>query len=118
MALRDEPEVLAARRAFPKSQELLGGPSLSVWPTPVQVGWHDTEVEEEAGATAVVGVSAELDDLIGEVVRVSHKGREVFVYVLGARPVPVSLSLSRRAFFPSLGLLALESLQCRVEVVE
>lgn len=118
MAVRDEPEVMAARRAWAKSQELLAGVPLRTVSGALDVGWHDSAVEEEQGATAVVAVSAELDDLIGEVLRVSCGGRAIFVYVLGSRAVPTPLSVARHAFFPTLGLLTHESLSCRVEVVE
>jgi hypothetical protein len=118
MAVRDEPEMLNGRRAFPKAQQLLAGVPLRRLPGTVAVGWHDGATHAEQGAFAVVGTGAGLDDLIGEVVRVSAGAREVFVYVVAARPVPVALSLWRRAFFPSLGLLAVESKQCIVEVVE
>jgi hypothetical protein len=120
MAVREEPEVLAALRAFPKSQELLRGVPLRRLPDRVDVGWYDTATHPRQGAFAVVGFDAGMDELIGEVLRISvpNTPREAFVYVVAARAVPVKIAVARRAFFPTLGLLARESLRCVVEVVE
>lgn len=115
MAQRHEPEFLVAQRAFPMAQELLAGVALRTLGR-VEVGWHDTRVHPSVGAFAVVADNGNLTDLIGEILRVSRGTREVFVYCVGARAVPVRLSLARRAFF-GLGLLAHETLPCVVEVV-
>lgn len=111
-----EPELLAARRAFPKAQQLLEGVAVRRLPQRVAVGWFGTEVESEQGAIAVVRLGAGQDDLIGEVLRVEVGDRHVFAYVLGARGVPTDIALSRRAF-ASLARLSHESLPAIVEVV-
>lgn len=113
-----ELELLWAVRAFPESQrifEATGVPGRRL-PGLVDVGWHGTETEPIAGATCVLGVGGD-QALRGEVLRISRGPRRVFVYVLGVRAVPVPYSISRRAFL-GLGLLALDSIPCVIEVVE
>jgi hypothetical protein len=56
------------------------------------------------------------DRLIGEVLRFGANDRTVFAYVLGAAAVPTDIALARRPFL-ALGLLAIEALDCTVEVV-
>lgn len=113
-----EPEILAGRRVFAVTQQLFAGAPLRRLPERVSVGWHGTDVDAETGAFAVVRQSWGLDDLIGEVLRLTtDTGRVCFVYVLGARDVPTDISITRRAFFPTLALLAEESVRCIVEVV-
>lgn len=112
-----EPELMWAQRAFPMAQQILGGLGAPVRRLPglVDVGWHGTEREPTRGATAVVGLGGD-QELVGEVLKVGRGRRVVFVYVLGVRAVPTPYSISRRAFL-GLGLLAMESLSCVVEVV-
>lgn len=118
MAVMVEPELMAARRAFPKAQQLLAGVPESRLGRRVDVGWHGTEADPETGACAVVRTGAGFDALIGQVVRLETlQGRSVFAYVLGARDVPADISVTRRTFFPALGVLSRESLSCAVEVV-
>jgi hypothetical protein len=116
--VRTEPELLVIRRAFPAAQALLAGAALSRVGTTVEVGWHSTETHPELGSShALVRSGADLDDLIGEVLKITRGDREpVFVYVLGARDLPTDVSVARRAFL-ALGLLAVESVECIVEVV-
>lgn len=110
-----EPEVLHAQRAFATAQQLLAG-------VPVrqlaqrEVGWYGTETHATQGAFALVRDGVGLDDLIGEVLRVRAGGREVFVYVMGARGIPVDIALARRAFL-AIGRLSRESIRAVVEVV-
>lgn len=114
-----EPEVAAGRRAFPQAQELLAGSPLGNTVL-LQVGWHDTGLHEETGAFALVRDGAGLDDLIGEIVRVSYLDRHVFVYVLQAVPLPdvtPDVTLVRRAFM-AIGRLSLEVVTAAVVVVE
>lgn len=117
MAAQVEPEILNGRRAFSVAQELLAGQPLSVLPTEIQIGWHDTAASPEVGAFALIGIESGLDDWIGEVLLVQTNGRGCFVYVLGTADVPTPLSLARRAFC-SLGVLSTESLDALVAVIE
>lgn len=112
-----EPELLTIRRAFPEAQLALAGVPLDrVFAGPV--GWHGTSVHPELGsAHAVVRSFSDLDELIGEVLRITVPGRPpIFVYVVGARDVPWQVSVSRRAFM-ALGLLSAESVEAIVETV-
>lgn len=111
-----EPEILDARRAFPTSQGLLGGPSVRQVQGLVVTGWHDTSVSGERPSFAVVRRDGPQLDLIGEIIRVSYADRSVFAYVLGSALIPVDLSLARRAFL-AIGLLAAESIDATVDVV-
>lgn len=104
-----ELEIAAARRAFKTAQDLLsGGP---VGPeTRLDVGWYDSKTNPESGSFAVVALGAGLDDLIGEIVRVTFAGRVVYVYVLTSADVPWPMAVYRRVFMalmrPSVGSIA------------
>lgn len=111
-----EPEILIGRRAFPMTQQLFAGVGRRL-PEQVDIGWYGTETHPEAGAFALVRDGWGLDELIGEILRVTVGTRAVFVYVVGARGVPTDIALSRRAFL-ALGRLSHESLTMTVEVVE
>lgn len=115
MPVRYDPYELRAERAFPKAQELLAGVPLRSLGV-MTVGWHDTLTHPKTGSFAVVADGAGLNDLIGEVLRLSRGEREVFALVFATRAVPTSLSLARRAFI-GLALPALESIEVLVEVV-
>lgn len=112
-----EPEVLIGQRAFPESQRIFAGAPFRRLAERVEVGWYGTDTHPLTGAFAVVREGAGLDDLIGEVIRLSWRGRESYVYVLAARGVPTDIALYRRAFFPTLAGLWRVSIPCIVEVV-
>lgn len=111
-----EQELLDSRRAFATAQELLAGVPSRRLSGLVTVGWHSNDVHPETGSVAVVGLTSGLDELVGEIVLVTVDSRSVFAWVIGARDVPVDLSLARRPF-EALSLLAAESLAAVVEVV-
>lgn len=111
-----EQELLDSRRAWPQAQAIFAGTPLRRLASRVEVGWHGNDVDSETGACAVVRDGAGLDDLIGEVIRVSIDSREAFVWVRGSRGVPHDISLTRRAML-SLGLLTHESIACVIEVI-
>lgn len=112
-----EPEVLASLRAFATAQRLLAGVPEVRLSGVVPVGWHGTEVEELP--VALVRRGGLYEELVGEIVRVSRGARTpIFAYVYGARTLPVAVELSLpRRWFLAIGLLALESADCIVEVV-
>lgn len=91
---------MAARRAFPKAQELLASTPLRPAPDLTACGWHGTSVHREDGAFALVNLGKPgLDEAyVGEVIRVRFEDRSCLVYVIGARDLPWDLSLTRRAF--------------------
>lgn len=114
------PELMAARRAFPVSQQLLAGAVLREVSASASVGWHDTAVCAETGAIAVVPEEGMMAGLVGEIVVVKRSTptliRGVFVYVVGTASIIDDISISRRAFL-DLGLLSNESLTCSVGVI-
>ncbi|HEX7088725.1 MAG TPA: hypothetical protein VF192_01235 [Longimicrobiales bacterium] len=115
-----ELEVLNARRAWAESQALLGAvPSRTLGR--VDVGWHVATTHPEVGAFAVARSGGPYDvdgpeELVGDILRLSVGGREVFVFCVGGADVPTDLSLSRPAFF-KLDLLTRESVDALVEVI-
>lgn len=115
MTVPHEPEVLAGRRAFPEAQRLLDGPTLRSADDLRNAGWHGTLTHPEAGAFAVV--RRDLEDYVGEVIRVTYGSRSCVVYVVAARDVPQELSLTRRAFM-ALSPLWRERIRVQAEVVE
>lgn len=121
--VQTDAELMASRRAFPTAQQLLAGGVLRVVADVLNVGWHDSSEHPETGAVALVSENGELVDLVGEVVQVTRYpvatgAATCAVYVVGSGDLEadIDISLSRRAFL-SLGLLSLESLPCRVEVI-
>jgi hypothetical protein len=111
-----EVEILAARRAFAVAQTLLAGGAIQAAQN-LSVGWHDSSVNSESGSFAVVQSNAGLDDLIGEVVKVSFYDRSVFAYVLEDDDVPTQVSITRRLFL-ALNRLTIVSLECGVVPVQ
>ena len=111
-----EPEVLAGRRAWNKSQELLKGAATSQVPRFVQTDWYGTDISEERGAFCLVQSDSELVSLVGDILRVRFGENEAFVYCLGSSAdLERELSLSRRAF-SHLALLSTEFIYTIVEV--
>lgn len=109
-------EELVLDRAFPKAMALISSQPESRVGDFVTVGWHSLDVDPATGPAGVVRIGGPLDpDLIGEVLRLTFEGHELFVLVLGARDVDADLSVSRRAFM-ELGLLARETVDAVVEV--
>lgn len=123
MALPDpvDPEVLIARKAWGSSQD--GFIAMNLQPTVIPggmvTGWHDTNVEEERGATAVVDENDEVAAaLVGEILRVSVGHHSALIYVIDSSNIlPTPLSLSRRAF-AAIAPLWYEQITPRVEVME
>lgn len=114
--LSTEVEIMAARRSFTEAQRMLGGSPIAPAQT-LTVGWHDSSVDPESGSFALVDVTAGLDDLIGEIVRVSYGQRVVFAYVLKAASLTVAFSLTRRTY-AGLARLSIETIVGKVEVVD
>lgn len=110
-----EMEIVTGRRSFIAAQALFSGGPVGK-SQKLSVGWHDTSVNPETGSFAVVQATAGLDDLVGEIIRVTNNRREVFVYVLDTADVPVQVSLARRAFV-ALYRLTVEALPADVVVV-
>jgi hypothetical protein len=113
-----EPEVLWARRAFPKAQEWLAGEPLRSIGL-VDIGWHYTDAHPETGAFAVVRRGGPFDiagetPLLGEVVILGGHD-PVYVYCVNSAAVVADLSVTRRVFL-ALGLLARDRVRVEVEV--
>jgi hypothetical protein len=108
--------LLSARRAFPVAQQLLAGVPILTPPLDVSVGWYDTALDPERGSFAVVAEGGEHEDLIGEVIAVTYRGRSVNAYVLGARGISTEFALQRRAFL-AIAVPSTESVQAQAEVL-
>lgn len=117
MAAEVELEVQQGQRPFPQTQELFAGPPISRVSNMVDVGWYDRSVDPRSPGFCVASLD-EHEDLVGEILRITHRDRSVYVYCLGQRDIPTPLAVTRRAFFPQLGLLAESSVSCVVEVVQ
>lgn len=108
--------VMIGRRAYPTAQVLLSGVPLYKIPRFVDVGWYDTRIHPETGAFAVIREDGPLEELAGEVLRVTCGRRSTFVYCAGSADVPTDLALYRRAYL-DLMLLSREAVPCIVEVI-
>lgn len=97
-----EIEILAGSRAFPQAQiEFAGTPVNLYLPNPMPCSWYGTEVDPNRGCFAMVSESEPqlAEQLVGEFLRVSYRGRAVHVYCIGSTPeIETPLALSRRAF--------------------
>lgn len=113
---RAELEILAGRRCFAVAQELFSGSAIAP-AQQLEVGWHDSSVNPETGSFAVVAPGAGLDDLIGEIVAVTLRKRQVFAYVLGWGDIPTPFSLTRR-LFAALSVLTVENVTAAVAAVQ
>lgn len=117
MAIYDiDEEVLLGRRAFAVSQAAWNRAPVRRVPRFVTVGWYDTVVDAEGGPFALVDRDAGLDDLVGEIIKVSREHLSVFVYVIGSADLEFDFGLARRAFL-EISVLANERLPCVLEVV-
>lgn len=111
-----------SRRAFPVAQAAFDGPAQRVAVAAASIGWFGTAEFPEAGAVALAKSDGPLEDLVGRIVRVVRstptRDAAVFVYVYSSSPLEddVDFAVSRRAFF-ALGLLSLETVSARIEVV-
>lgn len=110
-----EEEVLWARRAFPKAQELLAGEADHLLGR-ISLGWHHTDISPEAGSFCIVRRGGPYEDLLGDILILTVGLRApIYVYVLNTAPIVADISLARRAFL-ALGRLSHDRIQARVEV--
>lgn len=109
-------EILLARRALPKAQELLAGEVQASSAQSIEVGWYDQNLDVEVPAFAVVHPAGDYADLVGEILKVSRRGKSVFVYVHRSADAGVDLALCRRAFL-ELGELWEDTITATVAIV-
>lgn len=102
MTLVDEEEILDGSRAWAKTQELFSGygdPTRFFFQ--VDCGWYEAPLGEGyEGAFAVVRTDSDLEQLVGEVVKVSLGGiyeTAVYVYVVGSEDIDVDFACWRYA---------------------
>lgn len=112
----EEVEIVNGMRAWPESQVALRGATDPSQVFDVLACWYDTDIEEHEGAFCLVDVGGPLADLVGDFVRVTHAGREAFVYCLGQEDLPCEIGLARRAFM-ALEFLNVSEIDVTVEVV-
>jgi hypothetical protein len=113
----EEDEINFGRRDFAAAQALLAATTSTRLPGFVDVGWYGSAVHPESGSFALVGVGQGLEELLGDVVKVTApNGVAVFAYVVSVRDIATPLALSRRAFL-GMDLLARSPASCIVEVV-
>jgi len=120
LAAQADLDLQMARRAFPVAQAAFDGPVHDLAAEAADVGWHDTSTNPETGSIALVREDSELVELVGDIVKISRamptETRVVFAYVLGTASIVDDLSLARRPFM-GLGILANETLSCKIETI-
>lgn len=100
MTLRtDEPEIVDGSRAWVATQLLFKG---QADPTrkrhTAHACWYDTTVDENEGAFCVIQAESELEELVGETVRVAYRNKVVYLFCVGgSSDLPVPLGLTRQA---------------------
>jgi hypothetical protein len=81
------------------------------------VEWHHTTLDEHEGAFAVAREGGPLEEMVGDVLRVSYGDRSAYVYVVDASDdLDADLSLARRAFI-QLANLSEDEVAASVEVL-
>lgn len=120
----DETDIYLSRLPFPEAESALrtAGRGLSA-PRLTNAGWHDTFIDPETGAVALVRAGGAFEDLLGERIRVTTQtqlnNRAVIAYVHNLADEDVfdwDLSLPRH-LFSQLQLLAKETVPVVVEVL-
>lgn len=120
----DETDIYLSRLPFSDAEAALrtAGRGLST-PRLADAGWHDTFIDPETGAVALVRAGGAFEDLLGERIRVSTQTpvdrRVVIAYVHNLADPDAfdwDLSLSRH-LFSQVSLLAKETVPVLVEVL-
>lgn len=118
MLERDEIEILNGSHAWNEAQTLF---RTNVTPDPrtrmaqlVRTSWYDTSASEYEGAFCMVQSGGDLESLVGDLLRVSYREREVIVYCVGGAELDTEFALFRRAYF-ALTDLAIEAIDCIIQ---
>lgn len=111
-----EPEVLWARRAFPKAQQLLAGVAHRQVGVRIPACWHEGRAHPERGSFAVVQRGHAYEELLGEILIVTYRRQPpIYVYCVNTADVPQPISLYRRAYI-ELSRLSRDAIDCKIEV--
>jgi hypothetical protein len=103
----DEPEILDATRSWSATQSAFRGtPHPGRRRYDVDCGWYDTTVNEYEGALCMVNEGDEMEELIGDFVRVLYQDHEIWLYCLGAATLDTRFALCRYAFLMTLSPLS------------
>lgn len=109
-----------ARLGWTDAQRLLLSATLASPVYAATAGWHGTVVDPNRGSFAVVRAGGPLADLVGERLKlttVGNNARSCLVYVFQAvSSLEQDISLARRAF-ASLELLAIDTVDVKIEVL-
>lgn len=100
MVDQTEVEILNGSRAWAETQAaFVGAIDAARTRYSVDCGWYDTRVDENEGAFCMVRTGSDLEELIGDFVRVSYADIKVYLYCVGASAnVSADLALARTAF--------------------
>lgn len=113
----DEPLILDGSRAFPETQNAFSGPVDSTRARHlVACSWYDTSLSDYEGAFCLIQAGSELEELVGDIVSVKYRGKEIFVYCVGGAELTTDFALFRRAFF-ALEDLAYDEINAVVQPV-
>jgi hypothetical protein len=95
-----EPEIQDGMRAFPTTQTMFqGAPVNTLMRSPLDMSWYDESVDTRRGAFMYVAEGADLDDIVGEFVRIRYQNQQANVYCLGASStLSTPIAVNRRVF--------------------
>lgn len=120
MLERDEIEILDGSRAWPEAQRifrLMGSPDPRTRTTRmVETSWYDTSASDYEGAFCLIQSGSELEHLVGDLVRVMYRDREIIVYCVGGAELDTDFALFRRAYF-ALTDLADPTIDCILQPI-
>lgn len=96
----DEPEILNGTRAWPETQaEFVGAPDPNRKRYAIESSWYDTTTNQHEGAFCMVQSGSEMEELIGDIVQVVYKNKQIYVYCVGSADLSADFALARTAFF-------------------
>lgn len=113
-----EEEILYGIRGFGATQDLFTGtPLITFLSNPIKCSWYGTEINQNRGAFCLVQEGAELDNLVGEFVRITYKQREITLYCLAETPeIDTPIAITRRAW-SAIERLSLDEIFAYVQVI-
>lgn len=114
----DEPEIVAGMLPLAEAQAAFAGsPDVRWQPLFCQTMWYDISVDPRRGYFGMIQANNErMEPLVGEIVRVRYRTREINVYILGGAELPVEFALTRKAFL-RLDLLWQPAIPVRLDVL-
>lgn len=117
MILPPEPEIIDAALPFPDAQVALDGTTEQTIGAFQVCNWYGPNLHPDRGCYAIVNADGDLEDLVGDRLRLRYGNKSVVVYCFTTiSDIDESILITRRAY-AKLGLLAKTPIDVLVEVL-